>query len=127
MIFLPAHRMRRCLPDGARSRRQRIFAPVLTPWTRLSPVLSADHSCRDAVARLLAWSTAQGLKPCSPDLISRAVLAPSRWHTARGFKPCSPGSSYCQARRRLPLELLQNLVRHTGQLASTATQEAWLC
>ena len=32
--------------------RDRIFSPVTTIWGFLSQVLSDDHSCRDAVARI---------------------------------------------------------------------------
>src|SRR5688572_4903578 len=44
-----------------------IYTPAVTVWVFLSQCLSADHSCREAVARLAAWRTAQGLSPCSSD------------------------------------------------------------
>src|SRR5271154_2492828 len=44
-----------------------IYSPAVTVWVFLSQCLSADHSCRDAVARLAAWRTTQGLAPCSAD------------------------------------------------------------
>src|SRR5437588_224042 len=47
--------------------RERIYRPAVTLWVFLSQVLSADHSCREAVARLLAWRTACGEAPCSPE------------------------------------------------------------
>jgi hypothetical protein len=34
--------------------KDRIYTPLVTLWVFLSQVLSADHSCRAAVARLLA-------------------------------------------------------------------------
>ena len=43
----------------------RIFSPLITLWVFLSQVLSADHSCRAAVARLVAHRVARGQKPCS--------------------------------------------------------------
>src|SRR6516162_347232 len=46
--------------------RDRLFNPMTTIWGFLSQVLSDDHSCRDAVARILAHRAASGLKPCSP-------------------------------------------------------------
>jgi hypothetical protein len=100
---LPGAQIEAVLTQLGTTFRDRVFSPVVTLWTFLSQVLSADHSCRDAVARLLAWRTAQGWKACSSDT-----------------------SSYCAARRRLPLGLLQNLVRQTGQLAAAATDPAWL-
>src|SRR5204862_828146 len=57
----------------------RVFSPLVTLWVFLGQVLSADHSCRAAVARLVAHRLARGQRPCS---------------AATG--------AYCQARRRLP-------------------------
>ena len=42
-----------------------VYTPAVTVWVFLSQCLSADHSCRDAVAALLAWRVSRGLKPCS--------------------------------------------------------------
>ena len=42
-----------------------IYTPAVTVWVFLSQCLSSDHSCRDAVARLIAWRVARGEKPCS--------------------------------------------------------------
>src|SRR3982751_4290958 len=47
--------------------RDRVFSPVTTIWGFLSQVLSDDHSCRDAVARVIAHRAASGLEPCSPN------------------------------------------------------------
>ena len=57
----------------------RIYSPLVTLWVFLGQVLSADHSCRAAIARLLAHRVARRQDPCS---------------AATG--------AYCQARRRLP-------------------------
>ena len=46
--------------------RERIYPPAVTLWTFLRQVLDPDHSCRQAVARLLAFRSAHGLRPCSP-------------------------------------------------------------
>ena len=40
----------------------RIFTPLVTLWVFLGQVLSADQSCRAAVARLIAHRVSQGLK-----------------------------------------------------------------
>jgi hypothetical protein len=37
--------------------RDRIFTPPVTLWTFLSQVLSPDHSCREAVARVIAFAS----------------------------------------------------------------------
>ena len=83
--------------------RERVFTPVATLWVFLSQVLSADHSCRDAVARLLAWRVAQGRPPCSANT-----------------------ASYCLARQRLPVELAKQLVRETGRELEQKAVPAWL-
>ena len=69
-----------------------IYTPAVTVWVFLSQCLSPDHSCRDAVARLIAWRVARGLKPCSADT-----------------------GAYCTARNDLPEEALHELVRDTGK------------
>jgi hypothetical protein len=71
--------------------RDRIFSPAITLWVFLAQVLSADHSCREAVAKLNFWRLTRGLKPCSPE-----------------------AGSYCEARQRLPEPLFVELVRSTG-------------
>ena len=58
--------------------RDRLYPPWATLWIFLSQVLSSDHSCREALARWLAFRAARGLGPCSTDT-----------------------GSYCQARKRL--------------------------
>jgi hypothetical protein len=88
---------------GARF-RERIFSPAVTLWTFLTQVFDPDHSCRQAVARLLAYRVTQGLRPCSPDT-----------------------GGYCKARQRLPEQALHDLVRSTGkQLVDQGQQPAWL-
>ena len=45
----------------------RVFSPLVTLWVFLGQVLSADHSCRAAVARLIAHRLARGQSPCSAE------------------------------------------------------------
>jgi hypothetical protein len=40
--------------------RDRVFSPATTIWGFLSQVLSEDHSCRDAVSRIIAHRAAFG-------------------------------------------------------------------
>jgi hypothetical protein len=79
-----------------------VYRPWVTLWMFLSQTLSADHSCREAVARLLAYRTAQNQPACS---------------TKTG--------AYCIARRRLPLTLVENLVRQTGEELHRAAPASW--
>jgi hypothetical protein len=82
---------------------ERIFTPLVTLAVFLAQVLSDDHSCRGAVAKLLAWRAANGLKPCSADT-----------------------GGYCKARQRLPETLLPRLVRDTADGLREDAPEAWL-
>jgi len=79
--------MREC---GATS-RDCLYTPALTIWTFLAQVLSADHSCRDAVMRLRTHLVSSHQAPCSADT-----------------------SPYCKARRRLPESLPMELARRVG-------------
>ena len=82
--------------------RERMFSPAITLWVFLTQVLSSDHSCREAVAKL------------------------NFWRMARNFKPCSPETgSYCEARQRLPEPLFLELVRTTGRELTEAAEDAW--
>ena len=80
----------------------RIFSPLVTPWVFLGQVLSADHSCRAAVARLLAHRLARGQGPCS----ARA-------------------GAYCQARQRLPESFFADVARSVGRALDDRAQRRW--
>jgi hypothetical protein len=80
-----------------------VYTPAITVWVFLSQCLSADHSCRDAVARLIAWRVAAGQRPCSADT-----------------------GAYCTARGNLPEEAMHQLVRDTGMEADDLADESWL-
>jgi hypothetical protein len=82
--------------------RDRVFSPVTTIWGFLSQVLSDDHSCRDAVARVIAHRAASGLEPCSPNT-----------------------ASYCNARARLPIGVLRTLARRTAQQLQAHLPDGW--
>ena len=72
--------------------RDRIYSPAITVWMFIGQVLSADQSCRDAIARLNVWRVARGKCPASTD-----------------------STSYVEARQRLPEQLLLELARTSGQ------------
>ena len=80
----------------------RIFSPLVTLWVFLGQVLSADHSCRAAVARLLAHRLARGQAPCSPRT-----------------------GAYCQARQRLPEPFFADVVRSVGRALDEQAQRRW--
>src|SRR5262245_8709165 len=82
--------------------RDRLFSPVTTIWGFLSQVLSEDHSCRDAVTRIIAHRAASGQATCSPN-----------------------NASYCNARGRLPTAVLGTLAKRTARELQAAAAEEW--
>ena len=58
------------LNDHGVKYRDRVFDPVTTIWGFLSQVLSDDHSCRDAVSRIIAHRAESGIRVCSPNTAS---------------------------------------------------------
>jgi len=46
--------------------RDRLFNPITTIWGFLSQVLSEDHSCRDAVSRIIAHVAVNSVEPAFP-------------------------------------------------------------
>lgn len=83
--------------------RERVYTPFVTLCVFLGQVFSEDHSCREAVAKLLAFRVANGRRPCSP-----------------ATKP------YCRARQRLPEKLFQILVQRTGRWLQQSVPDQWL-
>ncbi len=81
----------------------RIFSPLVTLWVFLGQVLSADSSCRAAVARLIAHRIARGQSPCSPET-----------------------GAYCQARKRLPEPFFADVARQTGRTLDANVDPKWL-
>ena len=101
--LLPEDRILKAFGTARATWQGWIYSPAITVWVFLSQCLSADHSCRDAVARLIAWRVALGLRPCSADT-----------------------GAYCTARGNLPEEAIHQLVRDTGMEADDLADEDWL-
>src|SRR5580700_6613673 len=81
----------------------RIYSPLVTLWVFLSQVLSADHSCRAAVARLIAHRISRGRCPCSAQT-----------------------GAYCQARRRLPEAFFADVACSVGRALDDRAERRWL-
>jgi Transposase DDE domain len=82
--------------------RIRTYTPLVTLWTFLTQVLDPDHSCRQAVLRLIAFLVSQGQPPVSPDT-----------------------GNYCKARQRLPVSFFARLLRMTGLVLQKKALPAW--
>ncbi len=100
--LLPEETVRQVLNELGIKSRNRTFHPVVTLWSFLWQVMSQDHSCREAVARVLAWRVFRGLKACS-----------------------AKTSSYCAARLRLPLQLITALVRRVARDMEQQVKPEW--
>ncbi len=83
--------------------KERIYTPFVTLCMFLSQVLDPDHSCRAAVARLIVWLVVNHRKPCSPDT-----------------------NSYSDARQRLPLAVIVELVHQTARKIEGGASDQWL-
>lgn len=83
--------------------KDRIYTPLVTLWVFLSQVLSADHSCRAAVARLIAHLISRGEKPCSAQT-----------------------GAYCQARERLPEKFFAEVACSVGRTLDAQAEPQWL-
>jgi hypothetical protein len=83
--------------------KDRIYSPLVTLWVFLGQVLSADASCRAAVARLIAHRLSQGHAPCSAET-----------------------GAYCQARKRLPEKFFSEVARQTGRSLDAGAEPQWL-
>jgi putative transposase len=79
-----------------------IYTPAITVWVFLAQCLSPDHSCRDAVAQLIAWLLAGGRRLCS-----------------------ARTGAYCTARDRLPEEACRRLVGDTGRRVDEEAPASW--
>jgi hypothetical protein len=82
--------------------RERLYGPLATLVLFIEQVLSADHSCQDAVARGVSARVASGQAPCSLNT-----------------------GPYCKARSRLPLGLLERLAREVGRRLCAGQPAAW--
>src|SRR3954470_14144928 len=81
----------------------RIFSPLVTLWVFLGQVLSADHSCRAAVARLIAHRLSRGQDPCSAET-----------------------GANCQARQRLPESFFADVACSVGRALEARAERGWL-
>jgi Transposase DDE domain len=83
--------------------KDRVYTPFVTLCLFLSQVLDQDHSCRAAVTRLILWLALDGRKPCSADT-----------------------TSYCEARIRLPLNVIVCLVHEMAEKVEAGASDEWL-
>jgi hypothetical protein len=83
--------------------KDRIYTPLMTLWVFLIQVLSTDHSCRGAVARLIAHRLSQGQSRCS-----------------------AKTGAYCQARKRLSEKFFSAVACLVGRALDAKVDPRWL-
>ena len=83
--------------------RDRVYTPYVVLWAFLSQVINKEQSCRDAVSRVNQDQAQRG-RPLSS----------------------SNTSAYCDARQRLPEELIRRHVRQTGMGLAREAEQKWL-
>lgn len=83
--------------------RERLFPPTETLSMFMAQALKPDRSCQGIVDDAAVKRLLHGLPPCSTNT-----------------------GGYCQARKRLPLELVSGMAQHTGQLIAGKVLNEWL-
>lgn len=90
--LLPESVIRQALKELKIRYKQRLFDPIVTLWAFLSQVLDADKSCHNAVSKIIAYLTGEGVEI-----------------------PSTGTSAYCQARSKLPEKLIEKLFSQVAQ------------
>ena len=82
--------------------RERLFPPTETLSMFLAQAMKPDRSCQGIVDDAAVKRLVHGLAHCSTNT-----------------------GTYCKARKRLPLETVTGMVRHTGRLICAKDAETW--
>ncbi|MFN6496324.1 MAG: IS4 family transposase [Nostoc sp. DedQUE01] len=99
--LLPESLIKQAMSELKIKYRKRLFDPIITLWAFLSQVLDSDKTCHNAVSKIVAHLAQE-----------------------KGEIPSTDTSAYCQARARLPENLLEKLFNYSAQsLEEKVTQE----
>lgn len=90
------------IEDALPEHRERCFPPTETLSMFLAQAMNADRSCQNIVNETALTRALYGMRPCS-----------------------SNTGSDCKARQRLPVSMVSELARHTGQCMAEAAPNAW--
>lgn len=83
--------------------KDRVYTPLVTLWVFLEQAISTDHSCRAAVARLIAHRVSHGQTTCS-----------------------AKTGAYCQARKRLSEKFFSAVACLVGRALDSKVDSQWL-
>jgi len=99
---LPTEEIMGTIEESAPVFRHRHYPPLTTLRHFIEQVLSEDQACQDVVGRRLSERVGQRQSTCSLNT-----------------------SAYCQARQRLPQEMVDRLYRTTGERLETRLPKSW--
>jgi hypothetical protein len=99
---LPAQELMRVVQEEVERWRDRLYAPLVVLRLFVEQVLHAEHACQDAVVRYASERVAQGEAQIS----------------------LSTGP-YCNARRRLPLGLVERVGKSVGERLEGGSTAGW--
>jgi putative transposase len=102
-LLLPGAAISKICAEIGHKFRDCDYTLTVAVWMFITQVLSADHSCQQAVTRFNAWRATCRLKRVS-----------------------SETTSYCKARCRLPEELFERLLAWTARKCEEVSSKAWL-
>ena len=100
--ILTGPRLFDCVESMLPEHRERLFPPTQTLSMFLTQALSGDGSCQKVVNEAMIKHVISG-------------NTPGKTNTG----------AYCKARKRLPLQMLSTLARHTGSLITRDTSAQW--
>lgn len=101
--LIPETALRHWISTEVGPYRERIYGPLRTATLFINQVLGDDQSCQNVVARDVSEQVAAGRRPNSLN-----------------------NGPYCEARKRLPLELLRRMACEIGTRLTTRQPAAWL-
>jgi hypothetical protein len=103
--LLPESAIKQAISELKIKYKKRLFDPFVTLWAFLTQVLDSDKTCHNAVSKIVAHLAEQEVEVPSTDT-----------------------SAYCQARARLPENLLEKLFNSSAQnLEKEVSQEKLWC
>ncbi len=90
--ILPRETIEKVLKDAGVKYKNRIYNPIVIIWSFLSQVLDKDHSCKNAVSRIIAFLASEDKET-----------------------PSENTSAYCKARKRIPEKVFKSLLEISSQ------------
>lgn len=100
--LLPVRQLREWIRASGKRFYDRVFTPLLLGWCLIYQRLHEDHTC-EAVVSYVTSGAVDHLTPQHKEPVSQRIRSEST-------------AAYCKGRKRLPLSVLQQALRHTGRV-----------